>query len=160
MSSSAIVWGILIFVVCMLAHPIIQLIPSKRLKQKVALREYATSLGITIKPVSPNIPKKLDIQYGDLVYTVGYFQERYTDTFKKRHLALRSIKDGHWFWINDTQPPANQIEKLQTAYAKLPDFIKAVDQGPTGTILYWRESPEQADVDAVLEALILVNSAT
>ena len=157
MDNNLIVWFILFFVFSMLLYPIVQIIPSTRLRNKISLREYTVSLGIRIDVRSPKIEKDLDILYGDLIATVGYHLEYHNHVYQKRHTALRSLKHDNWFWINDSQPPVWLIEKLQAAYQTLPTFIEAVEHGPNGTTIFCRESQSKEDVDRIYAVLKSLN---
>ena len=152
-------WGIAIALLCMgmAAWPIMQLIPSERQKQIIALRQLASRLGFTVEIKPAELPDALAKQYplqGCALYVLQQKQSRLPHT---PLLALRSKRDDTWFWL-DKNPPAALIEPLQMAYQALPANIVALQHQSHGTGVYFDERGDQQLLESLKQQLADINA--
>jgi hypothetical protein len=121
---SALCFGMVLF-------PILKLVPNQRQKERLKLRQAALQRGFKIDVRTPDIDNALKSQYnlvGQVVYRIT------SESMETPYvLALRSNNNGEWFWVNNKNPNAALMEKLQTIYEQLPEKIIAVEHSQAGS---------------------------
>lgn len=139
-------WLILVIVMGMLAYPIMMIVPTKGQKRLIALRSAVASQGIEIEVRNPKLAPELRSDYAHMERCVAYRLRCFDTVLNQNFIALRGNHSGDWFWLNKTRPPARLVEKLLPVYRDLPDYCKAVEQGPSGSAVFVREAfpPEEA----------------
>ena len=151
--------GIALLCIGMAAWPIMQLIPSERQKEIIAIRQLAMRLGFKVEIKQPDLPKALEQQFifsGKALYLIAQKQKQLNHT---PLLALRSKHSGEWFWL-ENNPPARLIEPLQKAYQKLPDSIFAVEHQSYGTGVYFNERGDEAALEQLKQTIIQINKVS
>lgn len=154
-------WIIALVVLGMLAYPILQLVPSKRQRLQVQLRQLATQKGIRIQISQPQIPAALAGQYDDLRFCVAYLlplPPQQHCRLQQSYLALRSHNEENgWFWPNQQRPEARLMEAMLEAYRQLPGSCQAVSQGSAGSAIYWRENGDAKTISELHQQLQALN---
>lgn len=125
----------------MMAWPIVLLKPTSAQKQRIALRQQVSQLGITLQMRPVQLPDSLQQQYSSLGHCVGYSRPLASSLLDSRYIALRSQqRNNDWFWINQKRPPAVLMQAMLDYYATLPDYCLAVEQSSSGSTLFALES--------------------
>jgi len=133
-------WLLIIFIVALAIAPILQMVPSKKQRRLARLREYAVTHGLFVeyRPLPgkdrQNLYRSEVLFYGKRIPDSGEFM---------RQVWEREEQD----WQREA-PPAKQ-ELLRA----LPDSVRVVVAEPGGVGLYWDESGEEEEIDAILAFL-------
>lgn len=139
----------------MALFPILKLVPDKRQKQMMKIRQAALQQGFKVDIRTPEIDSALKSQYnltGQVVYRLQAegMNSNYT-------LALRSINNGEWFWVNDKRPPARLLEPLAALYQQLPKKIIAVEHSQAGSAVCFDERGDVAQLTELKSILSQLN---
>lgn len=150
--------GWIIAAIClgMVVWPILHIIPSKTQKRQIAFRQAAIKKGIQVQIRTPELPRQLASQQDQLTMSVAYHLPAIHCQLTSTYTAIRSHNNKQeWLWLK--RQPNSGLQDYINAYAKLPEYILAVEQSASGTTLFWREKGDIIIVDTIFEYLTTLN---
>lgn len=152
---------IVVFITLSLMGSALWVMPSKRDREKMALRMLARKHGMTVQLTSVEVPDKWD-KVKNKLNACAYrkYRQKPLKDFDQVNLypyevwKHESICQG-WF----TSRPFELNEAIVKLLEKHHAIFEAIEIAPQGVSVFWRERGDESsvdDVNAIIDALLLV----
>ncbi len=140
---------LIVFVLALALAPIFALMPSKRQKLQMELRDRARQIGLQV--LVCDIPQTRRQQVRQQRTEQGVVYRRlweHSEMLKKQFQYIRVRGD------DNPEPMPSEIKvQLEQLLFNLPDSVRAVDCATVGLGVYWKEEGSQDDVSMIKEQL-------
>src|SRR5690606_9616694 len=158
-SGVQMIYLLVLLVMAMVIGPVMWMKPSAGQQRLARMRMRARQLGLDIRVTELPQTHRASVRREDVLQGAVY-RIPVHDPRKVLPLNYRCVRDlrGEWEFEGKALPaPLQQI--VEAAQQQLPRDVVAIELGPQGPGVYWREAGDEAAVDAVAARLRLIFDA-